>query len=147
MITKYELDDRWKQVSTAKGTIQNISIDNILVSEKKDSDYGFVLKPLSALSFSGSLYAKSQNPRVNTQVVIADFINSSNGVSEQDIANIQAIAINASKSAEEAQQAASNANAAVDRINNKTIMATADGINFKLNKNNGLSVSATKEGE
>lgn len=147
MITKYELDDRWKQVSTTKGTIQNISIDNILVSEKKDSDYGFVLKPLSALSFSGSLYAKSQNPRVNTQVVIADFINSSNGVSEQDIANIQAIAINASKSAEEAQQAASNANAAVDRINNKTIMATADGINFKLNKNNGLSVSATKEGE
>lgn len=143
----YELTDKYQQIVETKGTIQNTSVYKVLVASSANGP-GLILNPMKCIAFEGVLFAKSARPKANGQITVVDFVatGGGGGISQSDLQVIKQIASNASESAASAQKAAEDANAAVDRINNKTILATANGISFSISKENKLGVSVT-EGE
>ena len=144
MARTYNLTYDYRQIIETKGTIQNTSSYEVLIASSKDGP-GLILLPMKCIAFEGVLFAKSATSKTEGQVTVVDFVatGGGGGISQSDLQAIKQIASTASESATTAQKAASDANAAVDRINNKTIAGIADGVTFSINRNNGLTVSTS----
>ena len=144
MASIYELTDKYQQIAETKGTIQNTSVYKVLIASSANGP-GLILNPMKCIAFEGVLFAKSATSKAEGQITVVDFVatGGGGGISQSDLQDIKQIASTASESATAAQKAASDANAAVDRINNKTIAGVADGVTFSINRNNGLTVSTS----
>lgn len=138
----YNLTYDYQQIIETKGTIQNTGSYEVMVASSADGP-GLILNPMKCIVFEGVLFAKSATSKTEGRITVVDFAatGGGGGISQADLQSIKAIANTASESAVVAQKAAADANAAVDRINNKTIAGIADGVTFSINKNNGLTVS------
>ncbi len=144
MASIYELTDKYQQIIETKGTIQNTGIYKVLIASSANGP-GLILDTMKCIAFEGVLFAKSARLKANGQITVVDFVatGGGGGISQSDLQSIKQIASTASESAASDQKAAEDANAAVDRINNKTIAGIADGIAFSINRNNGLTVSTS----
>lgn len=120
--------------------MQNVGIRNVRISNSKDGP-GIVLTPLRMFSFTDCTMYAWCDTKDGTQLVIIDSIPSNGNMSKDDLLTVKELTDQANESAVKAQQAASDAETAAKNINDKTVLATADGINFSINRNNGLSVS------
>ena len=121
----YDLTKEYQKVEETTGTIQNLGISNVEVSDSPDVP-GIILPPLKAISYENSkMYIRACGPEY-ARVVVVDFIAAGgSGISSAALQSIQ-------------QE--------VDAIKSKSIIGTASGIDFILNEDNSMSVGI-KEGD